>query len=141
MKAIVIPLDNNNLKEVGNTLSKLLWQLVRPDYLESDVTTHLFGRIKHPTLNLGAMLFDENYQIPFRLKDSQGVELTRVVSILQSLVDLLYPNASQTQIDNIKSFIRNNDSATVEQILPNNLPASVQLLTMAELIANGWFDE
>lgn len=139
MKGLIVPLDNNNLKAKANKFSRLLLKLRKPHFVETDTTTHYFDRVKHPTLNLGAMLFDEAHIVPFRLRDEQGDYRPRSLAIIEELVDLLYTNATDAKKDQIRNYVKNNSGATVEQILPNTLPSGVEIKTYTEMTTDGWF--
>jgi len=141
MKYLQIDLTNNNVKEKANKLSRLLWKLTKPHYLSTDHTTHYFGRIKHPTLELGALEYDELEIIPFNLyKD--GDFRPRSVVIIEEIIDLLYPKpiTSDAKRQQIRNFVKNNPGATVEQILPNTLPNGVEIKTRSQMENDGWFD-
>lgn len=146
-KFLIVPLDNNNLKEKAREFSELLHKLRCPHRDARYDTKHIWGVYKHPTLALGAMEYDTVYEVPLLTADSRGVEWDHQISLIEDLIDLRYgmDNLTTTQKNTIRNFVKNNDSATVEQILDIDnsrgwgaLPAQIQFLNTQEMIDNGW---
>lgn len=143
MKYLQIDLTNNNVKDKAKQFSRLLWKLNRPHYVSEDTTLYLFRRIKHPSLELGALVFNETMIVKFNLYKDNGDFRPRSVEIIEELIDLLYPKpqTSDAKREQIRNYVKNNEGATVEQILPNTLPNGMKMLTEQEAQANGWFEE
>lgn len=137
-KYLVVDLDNDNVKENFKLFARLVYKLGRPDPDPEDVTTHWWSTFKHPTLRLGAMQYDPDFIVPFRVKKN-GTFTPKAIAAIEELVTLLYPNATATKKDQIRNFVKNNTGATVEQMLPNTLPTGAELKTHAEMITDGWF--
>lgn len=139
MKYLVVDLTQSSVKDKAKYFARLIWKLIRPDYEDGDITKEMWGIYKHPTLSLGAMQFDEEYVVPFNLYKKDGSFKTRSVSIIEELVDLLYPTATKNKKEQIRTYVKNNPGATIEQILPSTLPSGVVVLTQEEADKAGWF--
>ena len=132
-------LSNDTVKEKVKLFSRLVYKLSRPNPDPKDVTTHRWPTYKHPTLALGAMAYDPNYIIPFRLKSPDGTFNAKAIAIIEEIVALWYPNATVAKKAAIRSFVKNNEGATVEQMLPNTLEDGIEIKTQAEIEADDWF--
>lgn len=127
MKYIVVDITNDTLKDKAKLFVRLVYRMSKTETLAEDVTTSWDKVHTHPTLSLKAWEYDETRGYPISLSKEA-----------QALVDLLYPNASAAKKQQIKTFIENNDTATIEQMLPNTLPSGIELKTEAEMISEGW---
>lgn len=97
---------------------RALYRMARRDQPNDPIVSMNWDTIyKHPTEQKWALEYDETRGYP--------IDLTKEA---QTIVDLLYPNASNAKKQQIRDFINNNDTATMEQILPNNLPSGVEIV-------------
>lgn len=137
-KYLVADLDNDNVKEKVKLFSRLVYKLGSLNPKARDTTTHRWPRHKHPTLNLGAMSFEPDYIIKFRLKRSDGTFSAKAIAAIEEFITIWYPKATATKKTQMRNFVKNNDGAKVEQMLPNNLEDGIEFKTHSEM--EGWFE-
>lgn len=121
---------NQNTVSLAKDVARLLYYLSRPVPHADDVTKYWWRFLIHQDGTKAAFSYDETVQIPI---DSRADA--------QLIYDVIYwdVNLTPTQKQNIKDFLIENQSATVEQILRNTWVANA--VTLADLKAAGWFPE
>lgn len=134
-KYLTVDLTKGNVKDKAIRLSKIVYRLSRPNPNPKDDTTELWGRIKHPTKQLGAMMFESTYEIPIKLKDRNGNWLTGAIDAYREIANILGYTEQQA-----KNFVQSRDSFVFEDLLPNNLPNGVDILFESDMFLDGWFD-
>lgn len=137
-KYLVADLDNDSVKEKVKLFARLVYKLGMPNPKAKDITTHRWPRYKHPTLKLGAMAFEPNYIIKFRLKRPDGTFSVKAIAAIEEFITIWYPNVTASKKTQMRNYVKNNAGAKVEQMLPNNLENGLEFKTQLEI--DKWFE-
>jgi hypothetical protein len=128
----VLPQAGLTSEQRAEAISYELWAISRPPAIRNpnDVTTYLFGWVKHPTQDSAytdivntALEIDLNYNIVVHPENN----LTNLIS--------LFPELSQAERDALAAFIESQQSFEFRYIVPSG----VTIYTKQQMEDNGWF--
>ena len=115
-----------NPQTKAQNISQKFYKLSRP-VQGSNVTTMLFGTIKHPLNDSVALVIDTNYHLP------KG---TISAAHITDYITNVYPTITTTQRNTITNYINSNTLIKIARII---LTARIKLWKYSELEARGWF--
>jgi hypothetical protein len=128
----VLPQAGLTSEQRAEAISYELWAISRPPAIRNpnDVTTYLFGWVKHPTQDSTyteivntALEVDLNYNIIVHPENN----LTNLIA--------LFPELSQAEKDALAAFIESQQSFEFRYIVPGG----VTVYTKEQMEENGWF--
>jgi hypothetical protein len=128
----VLPQAGLTSEQRAEAISYELWAISRPPAIRNpnDVTTYLFGWVKHPTQDPAytevvntALEVDLNYNIIVHPENN----LTNLIA--------LFPELSQAEKDGLAAFIESQQSFEFRYIVPGG----VTVYTKQQMEENGWF--
>jgi hypothetical protein len=128
----VLPQAGLTSEQRAEAISYELWAISRPPAIRNpnDVTTYLFGWVKHPTQDPAytevvntALDVDLNYNIIVHPENN----LTNLIA--------LFPELSQAEKDALAAFIESQQSFEFRYIVPSG----VTIYTRQQMEDNGWF--
>lgn len=128
----VLPQAGLTSEQRAEQISYELWAISRPVSIKSlnDVTTYLFGWVKHPTQDPGyteivnaALSVDVSYNIAVHPENN----LTNLIA--------LFPELSQQEKDVLAAYIESQQSFPFQNIIPQD----VKIFTQQEMQNSGWF--
>jgi hypothetical protein len=128
----VLPQAGLTSEQRAEAISYELWAISRPPAIRNpnDVTTYLFGCVKHPTQDSTyteivntALEVDLNYNIIVHPENN----LTNLIA--------LFPELSQAEKDALAAFIESQQSFEFRYIVPGG----VTVYTKQQMEENGWF--
>ena len=128
----VLPQAGLTSEQRAEAISYELWAISRPPAIRNpnDVTTYLFGWVKHPTRDSAytdtvntALEIDLNYNIIVHPENN----LTNLIA--------LFPELSQAEKDGLAAFIESQQSFEFRYIVPGG----VTVYTKQQMEENGWF--
>jgi hypothetical protein len=114
----VLPQAGLTSEQRAEAISYELWAISRPPQVRNpnDVTTYLFGWVKHPTQDSGyteivntALEIDLNYNIIVHPENN----LTNLIA--------LFPELSQAERDGLAAFIESQQSFPFQYIVPSDV--------------------
>ena len=134
-KGLIVDLRIKALRSRLKDLTEVLVQISQSESYDNNTTKGFFRIVKHPALELGAMMFDDMLKIPIvPYRDEAGNLRPKVIAAYKRLADTLGYTHEQA-----KRFIENNDSFTVEQIVIPKLPMKgVKIELREQMQINGW---
>jgi hypothetical protein len=130
----VLPQAGLTSEQRADAISYELWAISRPPAIRNpnDVTTYLFGWVKHPTQDPAytdivntALEIDLNYNIIVHPENN----LTNLIA--------LFPELSQAERDGLAAFIESQQSFPFQYIVPSD----VTVFSYDDMKASGWFPE
>ncbi len=116
-----------NTFEDADRITTALWKLANHDAgSDGEVTTKLFGVIKHPTLSKWAVCVPSSYMIPIDpLADPEPIVT-------------LYSGVATTQeIANFRAAVQTGGQIDIIQFMPAAMMATVK--SQEQMTADGWF--
>ena len=130
----VLPQGGLTSQQRAETISYELWAISRPPAVRNpeDVTTYLFGWIKHPTKDptyidtVNAALQIDTNQVIYVHPDN---DLTNLIA--------LFPELSQAEKDGLAAFIKSQQMFLFKYIIPSD----VTVFTEAEMKQAGWLPD
>ena len=130
----VLPQGGITSQQRAEAISYELWAISRPPAVRNpeDVTTYLFGWIKHPTKDpnytdtVNAALQIDTNQVIYVHPDN---DLTNLIA--------LFPELSQAEKDGLAAFIESQQMFLFKYIIPSD----VTVFTEAEMKAAGWLPD
>ena len=130
----VLPQAGLTSQQRSEAISYELWAISRPPAVRNpeDVTTYLFGWIKHPTK-------DSNYVDTVNVAlqiDTNQVIYVHPDNDLTNLI-ALFPELSQAERDGLAAFIESQQMFLFKYIIPSD----VTVFTEAEMKAAGWLPD
>ena len=130
----VVPQAGLTSEQRADAISYELWAISRPPAVRNpnDVTTNLFGWVKHPTQDPAyqevvnaALEVDPTYNIIVHPDNN----LTNLIA--------LFPELTQQEKDTLAAYIESQQSFPFQNIIPQD----VTVFTEAEMEASGWFPD
>lgn len=130
----VLPQAGLTSEQRAEQISYELWAISRPPAIRdpNDVTTYIFGWVKHPTQDPGyteivnaALGVDTTYNIVVHPENN----LTNLIA--------LFPELSQQERDTLAAYIESQQSFPFGNIIPHD----VKVFTQAEMQTSGWFPD
>ena len=130
----VLPQAGLTSEQRAEAISYELWAISRPPAIRNpnDVTTYLFGWVKHPTQDSTytetvntALQVDLNYNIIVHPENN----LTNLIA--------LFPELSQAEKDALAGFIESHQSFQFQYIIPQG----TTVFTYEQMKESGWFPE
>jgi hypothetical protein len=130
----VVPQAGLTSEQRAEAISYELWAISRPPAIRNpnDITTCLFGWVKHPTQDPGyieavntALAVDTAYNIVVHPENN----LTNLIA--------LFPELSQAEKDTLAAYIESQQSFSFVNIIPQG----VRVFTYEEMKADGWFPD
>jgi hypothetical protein len=130
----VLPQAGLTSEQRAEAISYELWAISRPPAIRNpnDVTTYLFGWVKHPTQDSAytdivntALEVDLNYNIIVHPENN----LTNLIA--------LFPELSQAERDGLAAFIESQQSFPFQYIIPQG----TTVFTYEQMKDAGWFPE
>jgi hypothetical protein len=130
----VLPQAGLTSEQIAEAISYELWAISRPPAIRNpnDVTTYLFGWVKHPTQDSAytdtvnaALMVDLNYNIIVHPDNN----LTNLIA--------LFPELSEAEKDGLASFIKSQQSFPFQYIIPQG----TTVFTYEQMKEAGWFPE
>jgi hypothetical protein len=128
----VLPQAGLTSEQRAEAISYELWAISRPPAIRNpnDVTTYLFGWVKHPTQ-------DPAYQEVVNTALDVELDYNIIVHPENNLTNLiaLFPELSQAEKDGLAAFIESQQSFEFRYIVPGG----VTVYTKQQMEENGWF--
>ena len=128
----VLPQAGLTSEQRAEAISYELWAISRPPAIRNpnDVTTYLFGWVKHPTQ-------DPAYQEVVETALDVELDYNIIVHPENNLTNLiaLFPELSQAERDGLAAFIESQQSFEFRYIVPGG----VTVYTKQQMEENGWF--
>ncbi len=130
----VLPQAGLTSEQRAEAISYELWAISRPPAIRNpnDVTTYLFGWVKHPTQDPNyteivdtALDVDPTYDVIVHPDNN----LTNLIA--------LFPELTQQEKDTLAAYIESQQSFPFQNIVPQG----VTLFTHAEMETAGWFPD
>jgi hypothetical protein len=130
----VLPQAGLTSEQRAEAISYELWAISRPPAIRNpnDVTTYLFGWVKHPTQDPAYTEFVNTaleVELDYNIIVHPENNLTNLIS--------LFPELSQAEKDALSGFIESQQSFEFRYIVPGG----VTVYTKEEMKNNGWFPE
>jgi hypothetical protein len=130
----VLPQSGLTSEQRAQAISYELWAISRPPAIRNpnDVTTYLFGWVKHPTQ-------DPAYTEVVDTALDVELDYNIIVHPENNLTNLiaLFPELSQAEKDALAGFIESQQSFSFQYIIPSG----VGVFNYDEMKASGWFPE
>ncbi len=130
----VLPQAGLTSEQRAEAISYELWAISRPPAVRNpnDVTTYLFGWVKHPTQ-------DPNYTEIVNTALDVDPTYNVIVHPDNNLSNLiaLFPELTQQEKDTLAAYIESQQSFPFQNIVPQG----VVLFTRTEMEAAGWFPD
>jgi hypothetical protein len=128
----VLPQAALTSEQRAEAISYELWAISRPPAIrnQNDVTTYLFGWVKHPTQ-------DPTYTEFVNTALEVELDYNIIVHPENNLTNLiaLFPELSQAEKDALSGFIESQQSFEFRYIVPGG----VTIYTRQQMEENGWF--
>jgi len=128
----ILPQAGLTSEQRAEAISYELWAISRPPAIRNpnDVTTYLFGWVKHPTQ-------DTSYQEIVNTALQVELDYNIIVHPENNLTNLiaLFPELSQAEKDGLAAFIESQQSFEFRYIVPGG----VTVYTKQQMEDNGWF--
>lgn len=128
----VLPQAGLTSEQRAEAISYELWAISRPPAIRNpnDVTTYLFGWVKHPTQ-------DPAYTEVVDTALDVELDYNIIVHPENNLTNLiaLFPELSQAEKDGLAAFIESQQSFEFRYIVPGG----VTVYTRQQMEENGWF--
>jgi hypothetical protein len=130
----VLPQAGLTSEQRAEAISYELWAISRPPQVRNpnDVTTYLFGWVKHPTQ-------DPAYTDVVNTALDVELDYNIIVHPENNLTNLiaLFPELSQAEKDGLAAFIESQQSFPFQYIVPSD----VTVFTYEQMKDAGWFPE
>jgi hypothetical protein len=130
----VLPQAGLTSEQRAEAISYELWAISRPPAIRNpnDVTTYLFGWVKHPTQ-------DPAYTEVVDTALDVELDYNIIVHPENNLTNLiaLFPELSQAEKDGLAAFIESQQSFPFQYIIPQD----TTVFTYEQMKDSGWFPE
>jgi hypothetical protein len=130
----VLPQAGLTSEQRAEAISYELWAISRPPAIRNpnDVTTYLFGWVKHPTQDPAYTEFVNmalEVELDYNIIVHPENNLTALIA--------LFPELSQAERDGLAAFIESQSSFPFQYIVPSD----VTVFTYEQMKDAGWFSE
>ena len=130
----ILPQAGLTSEQRAEAISYELWAISRPPAIRNpnDVTTYLFGWVKHPTQDPAYTEFVNtalDVELDYNIIVHPENNLTNLIA--------LFPELSQAEKDGLAAFIESQQSFPFQYIVPSD----VTVFTYEQMKNAGWFPE